>query len=127
MGIICSCLILLPAFMDRCIPESVKSSTARLLSHTLSLSFIRSRHRASSVESGQGNWSGYRHRAESGSQRFVKLKPSQAILKTESFKLDYAHDNSQPQPAHASITATQIPVPQRTKISVSSGGVNSRN
>ncbi|KAI0108786.1 hypothetical protein F4776DRAFT_675001 [Hypoxylon sp. NC0597] len=119
VGIICSCLILLPAFMDRYVPESIRSSSTRLLSYTRSLSFIRSRHRTESLESDQDSWPGYGLEAASGSQRFVKPKATQSILKTESFKLDYVQSHTQPQTSLTDAFVTQIPVSQQTRISAS--------
>ncbi|KAI0838522.1 hypothetical protein F5Y06DRAFT_268275 [Hypoxylon sp. FL0890] len=113
VGIICSCLILLPAFMDRYVPESIKSSSARLLSYTRNFSSTRSKRRTNSLESDQGSWPGYRNEAESGSQHFVKSKPSRSIVKTESFQLDYVWNHTHLQPSHVDTSPTHIPGPNQ--------------
>ncbi|KAI1139407.1 hypothetical protein F5Y05DRAFT_425016 [Hypoxylon sp. FL0543] len=116
VGIICSCLVLLPAFMDRYVPESVRSSSARLLSYTRNLSFTRSKRNTDSLESDQGSWPGYRSEAETESQQFAKSKLSRSILKTESFQLDYMRNNTQLRPSHANTAATPSPVANQLSV-----------
>ncbi|KAI1407947.1 hypothetical protein F5Y13DRAFT_194795 [Hypoxylon sp. FL1857] len=115
VGIICSCLILLPAFMDRYHPEWIRPYSSRLLPYTRNLSFIRSRRRTASLERGQGSYPEYQHDSESGSQRFVKPNTSRSMAKTESFQLDPMRSHPQPQPSHIDNSATDTPVPRPVK------------
>ncbi|KAI0133382.1 hypothetical protein F4776DRAFT_133516 [Hypoxylon sp. NC0597] len=82
VGLICSCLMLLPAFLRHHLPESAKS-------------YFRSIALSKGSKSGKGSssgkshqWAGYQHKVSSDSQNLVSLKDENKILRTNTFTLE---------------------------------------
>lgn len=75
VGIICSCLMLMPAFLDRHLPDSVKSSAARLWSSIVQNLFFRRSSNTSKAEPNSGGrakkWITFKQKSDSDSQQQV--------------------------------------------------------
>ncbi|KAK3311924.1 hypothetical protein B0H66DRAFT_571266 [Apodospora peruviana] len=80
IGIICSCLMFLPAFLHRHLPESTRYSLSRLWDYTLSTIGLGSKKSSSSLamNSGQmGAWPGHARHTDSATHHpFVEMKPT---------------------------------------------------
>ncbi|KAI1079137.1 hypothetical protein F5B20DRAFT_545089 [Whalleya microplaca] len=83
VGLICSCLMLLPAFLRHHIPESTKS-------YLRSISF-KSKSGKSSIKKSAHQWHGYQHKVSSDSQNLVPLKEKNHIVRTNTFTLEAVH------------------------------------
>lgn len=88
VGLICACLMMLPAFLDRHLPPAVSESAARLWSYARDLTSRGRSSRGASLDDGRDDWPGYRQTAASGSQRLVKVDSKKQILRRESFSLE---------------------------------------
>ncbi|KAI0013030.1 hypothetical protein F4779DRAFT_565232 [Xylariaceae sp. FL0662B] len=87
VGLICSCLMLLPAFLRHHVPESTKS-------YLRSISFTRSSRSGQSGKTSKntgGQWPGYKLKVSSDSQNLVPSKEGTQIVRTNTFTLETVH------------------------------------
>ncbi|KAI2465600.1 hypothetical protein F4781DRAFT_408617 [Annulohypoxylon bovei var. microspora] len=81
VGLICSCLMLLPAFLRHHLPESAKS-------YFRSISLSKGSRSGKNSSSKSQKWVGYQHKVNSDSQNLVSLKEENKILRTNTFTLE---------------------------------------
>ncbi|RYC56704.1 hypothetical protein CHU98_g9511 [Xylaria longipes] len=93
VGILCSCFITLPAFLDRHLPRSSRFFS-RLFSFTSSKKPLDAANRRAGPSS--TSLSKYNHLGESDSQTFVEeqRRPQNNVLRTNTFSLGEIHDPS---------------------------------
>ncbi|KAI1875018.1 hypothetical protein JX265_003703 [Neoarthrinium moseri] len=89
IGLICSCLILLPAFLRHHLPESTKS-------YLRSISVSKSKSKKSSMNDKQDGWQGYHHQVGSDSQKLVALGQESQIRRTDTFTMQSMPATSAP-------------------------------
>ncbi|KAI6082213.1 hypothetical protein F4821DRAFT_219457 [Hypoxylon rubiginosum] len=98
VGIICSCLISLPAFLDRHLPGTVRSFAARVWTDAPRPTSTRTQQGTILLKGDPGSWFGYRHQSRSEFQHLVSPKPSQFTINTEPFGLESVSSYHLPQP-----------------------------
>ncbi|KAI0876578.1 hypothetical protein GGS24DRAFT_513468 [Hypoxylon argillaceum] len=93
VGIICSCLVVLPAFLDRHLPSSTRMFS-RLFSSGSSRQLVNNADHLSS--SGSASGPGYKQPGDTASQSLVLEKGQQQnnILQTNTFSMSEAHDQA---------------------------------
>ncbi|KAI1498013.1 hypothetical protein F5X99DRAFT_394875 [Biscogniauxia marginata] len=88
VGIICACLMLLPAFLDRHFPTKTKSFLSRLWSRIICFSYKRTKGETDySFRSDQNSWTHYQYTIKSESLNVVHSEPDNNILHTRQFNL----------------------------------------
>ncbi|KAI8628367.1 hypothetical protein F5Y19DRAFT_486046 [Xylariaceae sp. FL1651] len=81
VGLMCSCLLLLPGFLRHHLPESTKSFIRSFI-------ITRSKNKSNPNSSQLGGWPGYMHRVSSDSQNLVAIKGGNHIVQTNTFTLE---------------------------------------